>query len=833
MKLIQAGPRSAKIAIVGEFPSKQDMEEGKPFSGGSAYILDKMLGRAGIYRHECFVTNVVHDRPVITGSYQPDFSAFSRKDNQTKLLLGMLQLKKDLTEVCPNVVLAMGEGALKILTNKVGIGKWRGSILPSGLIPGLKVIGSYTPQFVNQTYDYKAIVEFDMKRVKEESKSPNIHYPERHIYMPDGYVTRRSNGTDWVTTQEHYDVQAIVEEMLQAEALGTDIECYQNPNGTWSLACVGFSDRKERALVIAADSGTNMAVIRRLCESPVRKVMQNGTFDYTVLSDVGIMCENFTYDTMLAMHSLFAECAGGGDEMAVLRGKKRQSAFAKGLAFQTSIFTREPFYKDDGKLWKIDGDKNMFYRYNGLDCCVTKEIQEVQTKELSHHPGGWQMFDHSMGLVHPVIRANKRGLKVDLASRAEMKERYTSEIKRLQQVLDIFAGGPLNVKSTPEVQALLYDKLKLPKQYKKRKKADGTFEKTVTADKDALNELAAKHSNPALLTILKIRERRDLIERYLDVKLDTDGRMRSSVDLTGTRTGRLAYRASLSGSGTNLQNQPEELRQMYIADDGMVFIYSDYSQAEARVVAHYANCHGLIDLFEDPTRDIHCENAARIFGRRIPKLVQDGGDVLPEERYLAKRVVHASNYGMGPDRLVQIVNQDAETTGVRIDLATAKFLLETYFSIYPELKSIFWANVEHELAHSRTLINPFGWGRVFYGRLDNQTAKNEAYAHKPQSTVGVLCGEAWIRADRNLTPIGAEVLVNVHDALLSQVPVAKLDESIALIGEAMDIPLTINGRQFKIPVDFQVGFNWGHKGKDGSNPRGLQKVSAWKKDFAA
>lgn len=818
--------------IVGEFPSKQDVQENTPFSGGVGAVLNKMLGRANIYRHECFITYVAHERPEISGSYQPTFANYMNKTNQLRLFQGIIQLKKDIEEVQPNIIIALGDGALKILTNKVGIGKWRGSLLPCTIAAGHKVVGTYTPMFVIQTYDYKAIVEFDLIRARKESKNRLIEYPARTIYMPDGWVTRRV-GTEWTVQQEPYDVNELIEELLRADWLSTDIECYQTPSGTWELACVGFSDTHDRALVLAADSGTNMALIRRLCESSVPKVMQNGTFDYTVLSEVGIICENFTWDTMLAHHALYAESASGDDEMAALRGKKRQSAFAKGLAFQTSIYTKEPFYKDDGKLWKIDGDKNMFYRYNGLDCCVTKEIRDVQAVELPAHPGGMQMFKHSMGLVHPVIRANKRGLKVDLASRASMKKKYLDEIGRLQQVLDIFAGGPLNVKSTPEVQALLYDKLKLPKQYKKRKKADGTFHKTVTADKDALNELAAKHVNPALLTILKIRERRDLIERYLDVKLDDDGRMRSSVDLTGTRTGRLAYRASLSGSGTNLQNQPEELRQMYIADDGMVFIYSDYSQAEARVVAHYAQCRGLIELFEDPTRDIHCENAARIFGRRFPKLVEHGGDVLPEERYLAKRVVHASNYGMGPDRLVQIVNQDAETTGVRIDLEKAKFLLDMYFAIYPELKFNFWRGVEAELAQSRTLINPFGWGRVFYGRLDNQTAKNEAYAHKPQSTVGVLCGEAWIRADEGFKNTGGEVLVNVHDALLSQVPVKELDSSIEIIRNAMDIPLTIHGNTFKIPVDFQVGYNWGHKGKDGSNPRGLQKVSDWKKDFAA
>ena len=812
--------------IVGECPSDSDINSRTPFTGGAGVMLDKMLLRAGILKRDCFFTNVTH-----VAAPKNDFLHFYKKDNIPQLMAGMIQLKQDVQLYKPNVIVALGSHVLKVLTGKVGIDKYRGSILPGILIPGSKIIGTYHPNYVMKIYDYKPIAEFDLKKVRQQSTLPTITYPTRTFYLPGGNVTRRI-GIEWVNVQESYDVDSILADMCASAHLSVDIECHQNAVGKWELTCVGFADRPDRALVLAADSGSNMERIRRACEHGIPKVMQNGSFDYTVLRERGIICENFTHDTMLAHHTLFAEAASGGDEIAKLTGKKRQSAFAKGLAFQTSIYTNEPFYKDDGKLWKIDGDRLMFYRYNALDCCVTKEIQEVQQVELRNHPGGEFHFAYEMGLVQPVLKATRRGLRVDLKRREEMKADYELQISRLQAVLDIFAGGPINVKSSPEVQHLLYDKLKLPKQYSKRKKADGSYEKTVSADKDALNLLASKYNNPALLTILKIRERRDLIERYLNAKLDVDTRMRSSVDITGTRTSRLAYRASLSGSGTNLQNQPEELRQIYLADEGYLMVYSDYSQAEARVVAYLADCKGLIELFTDPTRDIHCENAARIFNKKIPRLVANGGDVTPEERYLAKRVVHASNYGMGPDRLVQIVNQDAETTGIRIDMKMAEFLLQSYFMIYPELKEVFWAGVRAQLNATKTLRNPFGWSRTFYGRMDNQKALNEAYAHVPQSAVGVLCGQAWIRADKALEPLGGEVLVNVHDALVSQVRINKLAESIAAIEESMKISMTIGDCTFFIPTDIQVGYNWGHRGKDGSNPRGLIDYAKWKLEHA-
>src|SRR5207247_1704683 len=119
--------------------------------------------------------------------------------------------------------------------------------------------------------------------------------------------------------------------------------------------------------------------------------------------------------------------------------------------------------------------------------------------------------------------------------------------------------------------------------------------------------------------ILKIRERRDLVERYLSAPVDADGRIRCSWDITGTRTGRLSSRASIYGSGTNLQNIPsrrkegEHIRRMFISDPGKVLIVRDYSQAEVWLVAYLSECQKLIDLLNDPARDIHRETAAGIF----------------------------------------------------------------------------------------------------------------------------------------------------------------------------------------------------------------------------
>lgn len=785
---------------MGEAPGAKEDEVGLPFQGGSGQLLNQMLGRARIDRDRCFLTNVCHVRPP-----NNEFGWFLKRANEHLLVEGMEQLRKDITEIQPNLVIGLGGFPLQVLTGRRTISKWRGSILESVLVPGQKVISTFHPAAILRTYDYKAITEFDLLRCAEESRSPQINLPQRTFLLP--------------TNSTESERRTVADELSRADLLSLDIECYSTLHG-WKLACVGFSDRPDRALVLNCDNASDMLCIRALCENDIPKVMQNGTFDYTVLESHGIIVRNFYWDTMVGHHSLYAECATGSDEMAALFNKKRQAAFSKGLAFQTSIYTREPFYKDDGKTWRETNDYAQFYRYNALDAAVTCEIYHVQLVDLqSLGSKALQNQLSSMNLVMPLQRMTQRGLRIDLEKRSALREETDLEQQRLQLVLDALAGEPVNVKSGPQMQKLLYIKFGLPVKTKKRTKKDGTETNTPTADMDAVTELAAKHGHPGLLTILAIRERRDLIERYFDAKLDPDNRMRCSWDLTGTKTARLASRQSLSGSGTNLQTIPESVREMFIPDDGMAFVYRDYSQAEARVVAYLARCQGLIDLFNDPTRDIHKENAARIFGKPV-------GDVTPTERYLAKRVVHASNYGMEADKLVVIVNRDAEQTKVSINKAQAQMLIDSYFGIYPELKQNFWSDVRHKVQITRRLETPFGRVRNFYGRMDHKLLL-DAYSWIPQSTIGDLCRQAMPEIEIAIKPWGGQLLLNVHDSILVQCPIDQVHRVATLMEKTMDIPITIHGETFHIPTDCKVGFNWANKRKDGTNPSGLVDIEHW------
>lgn len=319
---------------VGEAPGKNEDVEGKPFVGASGELLNHMLGLASLHRSDLFITNVAHVRPP-----DNDFDWFLKPKPRIELLQGVLQLQKDLQEIKPNLVIALGDVPLQFLTGKRGIGKWRGSILECSLVKGLKVIATYHPASAFRVYENKAIIEVDLRRCAEECKSPEIRLPERTFYIDPPRDL----------------LESLVGELEQAEWLSTDIECFKRPDGSWQVSCVGFSDRPDRALVVRYDSPEKRAAVARLCRSGAKKIFQNGQFDIAVLADNGVEI-NFAHawDTMYGHHALYPECAGAEDEVKKLTGSKggKTSPFGKGLGFQTSIYTREPYYKDDGKLWE-------------------------------------------------------------------------------------------------------------------------------------------------------------------------------------------------------------------------------------------------------------------------------------------------------------------------------------------------------------------------------------------------------------------------------------------------------------------------------------------------
>lgn len=739
------GPIPARIMIIGEAPGETEERLELPFVGMAGKCLDSMLEEVGIRRELCYVTNVMKTRP--KGN---DFTEFTAEETA----LAVEALKLEIEAVKPVVIVALGAQALRAIAGPqyASIMDWRGSVLPC---MGAKVIPTIHPASVLRNWSFRPAVVCDLQRALRESLTQD---------MPD-------NQRELVVCYDTAQAIAELTQLRTAPYVVFDIETESD-----QITCIGFSSNPKRAICIpfwfgasgslrsTEDELTLWELIRSILEgSEVRKVAHNGNYDCAWLEKtLGIKVRGLWVDTMAAFHVLYPE-------------------LPKSLAFLCSIYTNQPYYKYQRKA----GDMDVHFRYNALDCSVTADCLGQILDELKEAglEGFYERRVHS--LIQPLHEMEMIGVKFNAELRNVMRRQYRLDIASLSTMLETEVGHPLNTASHPQMIKWLYEELKLPHK-RKRNKESGKI--TLTADEDALDELYAETRIPAIKTVLAIREKSKTLNTYLEVRIDADQRIRTSFLLTGTETGRLSSRESAFGTGTNLQNVPKPIRKLFLADEGKMLIEADLSQAEARVVAYLAGETRLIECFEGGG-DIHTKNAANIFRKAE-------GEVSSEERDIAKRIIHASNYGMGP-------NTFSQQAGVSV--AEAKRLLNLYFATYPRI-NVWHMQTRDLIRKSRTMRTPMGRTRTFFNRWSEELYK-EALAFVPQSTVADLLNEGLLALYNAKLP-GVDLLLQVHDSVLCQAPTEGINETMEKVRSLLTIPLEIGGRVMTIPVTVKAGINW-------------------------
>ena len=752
-RVLAEGDKQARIMLIGECPGEKEMELGRPFVGQAGKVLEGILDEVGLVRSQLYITNVMQTRPAGNNFKLFYTKVKGRVVPSVELLEGYERLRNEIASVRPNVIVPMGNEPMKALLGHGGIVDYRGSILQS---PYGKVVPTIHPAAVLRKWEYRPAVISDFTRIIEESVTPDVRYDTRELVVA-------------------YSMEQALEELRklkEAKYVTFDIE-----EETDQVTCIGFASGREQAVCIPfwyGDSGSLRTTeeevriweeIKSLLEDErVLKVAHNGNYDIGELDRLyGIEVKGFAYDTQLMGHTLYPE-------------------LPKSLAFYTSIYTRQPYYK----FMRKTDEAEVHFRYNALDCCVTYEVKEKMLLELAEEKMEpfYQRYLHD--LVGPMLRMERKGVLFDKKRCMELRAVYRRGIARLERLLNAQTGKELNARSPDQMKSWLYGELKLPKQYQKDKV---TGEKKLTVNEEALRNLIKERPDvKGLKTILAIREKEKIYGTYLKVTLDSDDHIRCNFNISGTETGRLSSSKTLRGTGTNLQNIPGGVvKSLFLAEGGCVLINADLSQAEARVVAYLAGESRLIKVFEEGG-DIHRKNAANIFGK-------SESEVSDEERQMAKRVVHASHYGMGPATF-------AKDAG--IPLGRAKALLNQYFATYPRIK-IWHMQVADSLRKSRVMRTPFGRKRVFFNKW-SESVLREGLAYVPQSVVPDIINQGIVELDKQ----GVDVRLQVHDSILC----TELDsfecvtQTVEKIRQALTCAIEINGKVFVIPVDFKVGYNW-------------------------
>jgi DNA polymerase-1 len=266
-----------------------------------------------------------------------------------------------------------------------------------------------------------------------------------------------------------------------------------------------------------------------------------------------------------------------------------------------------------------------------------------------------------------------------------------------------------------------------------------------------------------------------------------------------TETLRFTSSRSPFGTGTNLQNITKKMRVMFIPDEGFVFLEMDLSQAEARIVAYRARDYdGLVKIFESG-QDIHKYVASIIF-KKLADLISF------MERYTAKRIVHASNYDMGPKKFAEIYNMDIARFNLDIPFINkiqAAAFQRIVHKAFPNIRDVYHREIREEVSKTKTLHGIWGSRMIFHDRIGPDLFR-AAYAYYAQNAIGQLTNIILMKIAKDVT-----VLHQMHDGLLMQVKPDEVKDVMNYIHDQAQIPITIEGRTIIIPEEYGVGDNWG------------------------
>lgn len=465
------------------------------------------------------------------------------------------------------------------------------------------------------------------------------------------------------------------------------------------------------------------------------------------------------------------------------------------------------------------------WAYNGLDVCVTLEIADALDTLFDNTSRS--TYEFSKALQAPVMEMSQRGVLVNQNTRNRVLHLVKGTIDQLtsqfRSIVEDGIGTTCSPTSPIQLGHLLYDVMGLPEV--KKRNNNGAYVRTT--NREAIEKLSAYFiAEPVCLHLLAIRDL-DKKRQFLETGIDPDGRMRTSFNIAGTNTGRLASSMSDFGTGTNLQNVDRELRSIFVPDEGMIFVNCDLEQADARNLG--ALCWELFgrrgDAFAGAylnlceSGDLHTQ-VSRMARPHLPwtddpklnRAIADTkfyrGDTY---RDLDKKLGHGSNY-LGQPRTM--------AKHAKVPIAEVEEFQGNYFGRLPCIPA-YHQYVRNEIATSASLTTLFGRRRFFFGRGNDEATIREAVAYSPQSMTADEIDQGMLSIWRENR---VQLLLQVHDSILFQCPLREVDAIVPWALKMLRIPLTLRGnRPFFVPAEAKIGFNWGEQTKE--NPDGMTK---WK-----
>ncbi|PVB61935.1 DNA polymerase I [Labrenzia sp. 011] len=514
----------------------------------------------------------------------------------------------------------------------------------------------------------------------------------------------------------------------------------------------------------------------------VLKIAQNLKYDWLVMIRHGIDIAPYD-DTMLLSYTVDAGKGGNGmDELSERWLGHKPIPFKEVCGSGKSMITFD----------KVPVDKASAYAAEDAD--VTLRLWLILKPRLAADRMATVYETLERPMVPVLARMERRGISVDRQMLSRLSGDFAQGMAALEAEIYELAGESFNIGSPKQLGDILFGKMNLPGGKKTKTGAWST-------SAQVLDDLAAEgHELPS--RIVAWRQLSKLKSTYSDAlpgRINPQtGRVHTSYALAATTTGRL------SSSEPNLQNIPvrteegRKIRKAFVAEKGHKLISADYSQIELRVLAHMADIPQLKKAFDDGL-DIHAMTASEMFGTPI-----EGMD--PMVRRRAKAINFGIIYGISAFGLA---NQ------LGIGRGEAGNYIKTYFERFPGIKE--YMEAIKKQVHADGFVTTIFGRRAHYPEVNTKNPNMRAFYERAainapiQGSAADILRRAMVRMEDRLdgSKLEAQMLLQVHDELIFEVPDDQVDATIPVIREVMENACEpVLKLSVPLQVDARAADNW-------------------------
>lgn len=491
--------------------------------------------------------------------------------------------------------------------------------------------------------------------------------------------------------------------------------------------------------------GTYMQPLLEAINSVPHLITFNGKFDLQVMYHDGFRREHGWEDVMLAAHLM------NENEPSFALKRLADRYFGHGTSADEAELTRQikarfGRHAKKGEIWRLPS--NVVEPYACSDTLLTFRLRDFYRPHLEN----WsltQLHDEVQKYNRVLNQIEIHGALIDSAWITRMRREVGPNMKTIKARLNDLVGYEINPQS--------------PKQLKE-------YFGTSSTSAEILELL----DDPAAKLVLEFRELKKLDSTYLtsyENLMDKNNLIHASFNVHGTVAGRL------SSSNPNLQNVPKIVRRAFVARPGHVIAELDYRAAEMILTAYYSQSPKLVQIFRengDPHQMV-ADEMSQLMGASV-------------SRQRGKIINFGKIYGMGANGFSRKFD---------ISYEEAQRYVQAYDDRFPEVKALYY-QMQQQAINKGYIRLPTGRVRRYPdGKF--QTAFNNLI----QGTAAEVVRYSMTRLYDELPE--AQMLLQVHDSILFELPEDKVDKLVPQIVSIME------DFDFDPPmkVDVNVGPSWG------------------------